>query len=216
MSFTPPWARIIASAATGPTVYADWLAGDDTRDGLTPSTAVKNIQRAVDIAASLFQIIIPINDWTDNNNCGYRSGVTVQLAQAPANNPYLLPQPVFLDGLAASAPIYLRGDPLAPTLYNIKATNVLQGITAQNGGVMICDGFSITGIASCTYLNALQQGKMAVRNVRFAPTIGGAPNGTGGFIGAADQSRIDIIGPIYFDGDAVVPLLALEDRKSVV
>lgn len=185
--------------ATSGTIYVNAAAGSDSADGLTPATAVQSIQCALDHAAADFDIAPPFA-WGGAGNVGYRPAVTVQLAPAPASAPYLLPAPAYLDGLGCSGPILLRGDPSSRASilsYNIHAANSLQGLTAQNGGVLIVDGFTIRGDPDCTTINALEGGKIGVRNV----FIGGIdPVRHPSAIGAAGGSHVDLLATVTLIG----------------
>ncbi len=200
------------------TVYVDVVNGSDSNDGTAPAPAVgtvgplKTLQRALDYAAGNFDCAAPFS-WTEIGNVGYRSGVTVQMAPAPAATPYLMPQPAFLDGLSTAGPITLRGDPTSRTSilsYNLYANNSLQGLTAQNGGALICEGFTIRGDANCTLINPLEGGKVAVSNV----FLGQGSSGPVGAMGAAGGSQLDLIGPITLIGAGFSAVLAaIEDGR---
>lgn len=195
------------------TVYVDAVNGNDSNDGATASTALKTLQRALDYAHGNFDVVPPWT-WADIGNVGYRSNVTVQMAPAPSANPYRLPQPAFIDGASPAGPITLRGDPANPLAYNLYAENSLQGLTAQNGAHLICDGFTIRGNAYCTLINSLKLGSIAVKNVWFGPSEHGGVNAP---LGAAGGSQLDIIGPITLIGAGFFSILtAIEDSRIVI
>ncbi len=183
------------------TVYVDWLNGSDNNDGTAPAPAVgtvgplKTLQRALDYAAGNFDLAPPFT-WTESGNVGYRPGVVVQMAKAPSGTPYLLPAPAFLDGLGASGPVTLQGDPANPLDYNVYANNSLQGLTAQNGGKLILNGFTLRGDANCTLVNPLEGGTLVIANVWLGP----GNTGLTGAVGAAGKSRVEIIGNITLIG----------------
>lgn len=185
---------------TSATVYVDAIAGSDANDGTSPALALQTLQKAFNVATSNFDVNLSSATWTEQGNVGYSSGgITIQMAPAPAATPYTLSQPVFCRA-SPSGVITLRGDPANGLAYNIYSANSLQGITAQEGGVVVCDGFTIRGAPNCTSLNTLRGGYMSIKNVWF----GGVAEGRCAPIGAAGGSQVDIIGPIYLIGSGFV------------
>ena len=196
----PPRIRVYPGTAT---VYVDAANGVDTNDGTCAYSAsnppgvgpVKSLQLAVDMASANFDVGPPLQ-WGSPSATwvAYRPGVNVQMAPAPVASPYILNSPLILDGLSGSHPVYLLGD-TSGVLANAANYNVYantpneQGISPQNGGVLICQGFSILAAPGCTIFNPLQEGKLALNNVR----AGCSNIGLTAF-GAAGGSHLDFIG----------------------
>lgn len=181
---------------TSATVYVhpggdDGWAGDDQNPFGTLYRAFECVHGEYDIA--------PPYSWTRFANYGYRAPLRIQLLENDAENPNLLPDPLFVDGLGCAGPIELYGDPTSHTTalnYCIKATNPLQGIAPQNGAMVICRGFRIWTDANCTALNPVFGGQLAYDTVTF----GGG--GKAGAIGSAGGSKVFQIGPARFVGGA--------------
>lgn len=181
---------------------------------VVPATVAGGLQLAMDQASNGYDIEGPFS-WWEQGNVGYRSnGVTViQMAPAPSNAPYLLPQPVFLDGPGSSGPIVLRGDPANPLAYNVYANNSLQGITAQHGAHLILEGFTIRGDANCTLVNGLRGGYISTRNVWYGPALNGGLNAP---IGAAGGSQVDLIGPNVLIGAGFLAVLSCIENGRII
>jgi hypothetical protein len=186
---------------TPPTVYFNSFSGSDANDGMTAATALATLQRAFDCAASNFDVQIQPGSWRDPIAfVGYRPGVTIQVAATNVTGAHQIPtQPVFADGLGTSGPIYLRGDPANPQNYKLNFQNGYQGITAQDGAVVIVDGLTLSGNSNITLLNCLRHGVIAVRNTHLAQGMQGAVGGLG-----ADNCTLDVIGDIWIDGPQFV------------
>lgn len=199
-----------------PKIYVNISGSDTTNDCLATgaANACGTIQRAVDICTTEVSTDLVPTVWTGIGNAGYRIGCVVQLDQAIGGSPHTVPAPIFIDGLAATAPVTIRGDLANPSLYNVGCTNALQAFTAQNGGVLIVEGVALAiraAGANCTLLNAIEQGKIGVRNIELSAQLA-----TGGAIGAADQSSIDLIGPVTFAGGTWVTGLQGLDQSRVM
>jgi len=209
-------ARARVSSAT---IYVDAVAGSDANDGTTPATALKTIQRAFDYASGNFDICPPFT-WTPGPGTyiGERAPIVIQMAPAPAATPYVLPQPAYLDGYGLTAPVLLRGDPANPTDYFIRSNSTFQGLTAQNGARLICDGFAIVGVNDCTLINGLTEGSIRIRNVWFGQVAAQALGHGACPLGAAGGSQVEIDGPItmWGAGNFAATLSAIEDGRLIL
>lgn len=188
------------------TVFVDNAAGTDTANcgSATGAAACAGIQRAVEICASNYDFILgPGNNHTNLDNMFYRAGCEVKLANASQSNPYILTNPVTVDGLVQTAPITIHGDSTTPNNVWVKCNNILFGLTSQNGGNLILDGLTLTGVANCTYANALYDGLLSLKNIVCTPlplAVGGPA--IGGCAGAANTSSFQAIGPVTLLGYA--------------
>jgi hypothetical protein len=195
------------------TVFVD-VAGNDANDGMSAATPLKTLQRAFDYAAGNFDLEPPFS-WTTAYYIGERPGVVIQMAPATAANPYILPIQTFLDGQGISGPITLRGDREHPTNYFIRAdASGLQGITAQAGARLYLEGFAIFGAQNTTLINTLSGGQIAIRDVWFGPTTGGAPTSA---MGAAGGGQLEVIGTVHFWGGGFGAIMtAIEEGRIIL
>ncbi len=180
-----------------PTVYVSPV-GNDANDGTTTGTPLLSLQLACDYALYNFDLSPPFawTHWNGNAKLGERQGPIVQMAPAPSSNPYILTNPLVVDGLGACGPITLRGDRSNPFGYYIQANNTFQGLTTQNGGRLVLEGFAIMGQPNCTLINTLHGGSIRINGDVWCGQIssGAAPLGAAG-------GRLEIAGSISFWGN---------------
>lgn len=195
-------------------VNADPLIGNDNNDGIT--APLHTIQRALDYASANFDLEPPFN-WTPcpGSYEGDRPGIVIQMAPAPSEAPYILPQPAYLDGNGTCAPITLRGDPQNPLDYFIRADSTFQGLTSQNGARLRCEGFAIHGAGNCTLINPLSKGIVEVSEVWFGPnTSGSTPTAP---MGAAAGSQLELRGAVHLWGSGFVSVFtAIEEGRIIL
>lgn len=210
--------RIRCSSAT---IGLDYLAGDDNAT-VAPGAVFKTLQKALNVAASGFDIDSTSAAWAWAGNTGQRSncGVTIQMAQISEANAERLAQPVFLDGTGISGPVTLKGDSsnggANMALYNLYAANPLQGITTQHGAFLIVDGISMKGDANCTLLNTLRGGFITVNGFRAgrgAGTVCPIGSARGGDLELAGQLRLIGSGDPYHVCDFVGIYAAIQNGR---